>query len=96
MRLVYSLGLLLSLISATAFAEKKTLKVEGMHCKGCVEMIEGEVCEAQKFKICKVRLLKDKENFGEIVIETEGKTPIDMVKVKEKLSNAGEQYKVVE
>lgn len=96
MRLFYSLGLFLSLSSVTALAEKKVLQVEGMHCEGCVEMIEGEVCEVQKFKTCKVRLLKEKKNFGEIELETEDKTPINMAKVKEKLKEAGDQYKVVE
>lgn len=95
MRLIYSIGLFLSLVSATAFAEKKVLKVEGMHCKGCVEMIEGEVCEVQKFKSCKVRLAKGKKNLGEIELETEDDTKIDIAKVKEKVQDAG-AYKIIE
>ncbi len=77
-------------------AEKKTIEVEGMHCKGCVEMMEGEVCEAQKFKTCKVTLSKKKKNTGILELETEDGTPIDMAKIKEKVSEAGDQYKVVE
>lgn len=95
MRLVYSIGLFLSLTSVTALAEKKLLKVEGMHCKGCVEMLEGEVCEVQKFKSCKVRLAKGKKNLGEIELETEGDAKVDMAKVKEKIQSAG-AYKIIE
>lgn len=81
--------------SSLAFAEKKTLKVKGMHCKGCVEMVEGEVCEVQKFKSCKVKLASGEKNVGQIDLETEGKTPIDLKAVKEKISAAG-NYTVIE
>lgn len=78
-----------------AVAEKKTIKIKGMHCKGCVEMIEGEVCEAQKFKTCKVRLATGEKNMGEIELETEGKALIDMKKIKATVSEVGE-YTVIE
>ena len=91
-------GLILSstvLFSTSALADKKSLKVEGMHCKGCVEMITGEVCGVQKFKTCKVKLAKGKKNTGVIELETEGKTPIEVAKVKSAVQAAGE-YTVTE
>lgn len=93
--LSFAVFLASALSSTFAHAEKKTLKVKGMHCKGCVEMVEGEVCEVQKFKSCKVKLASGEKNVGQIELETEGKTPIDLKSVKEKISSAG-NYTVIE
>lgn len=84
-----------ALFTTSVLAEKKTLKVEGMHCKGCVEMITGEVCGVQKFKTCKVNLAKGQKNTGVIELETEGNAPVEMAKVKSAVQAAGE-YKVID
>lgn len=89
-------ALSLSFLTPFAFAEKKNIKIKGVHCSGCIEMIEGEVCESQKFKTCKVHLLKDQKNMGEIELETKDGEPIDMAKLKEKVHEAGDDYKVLE
>ncbi|MAV91971.1 MAG: hypothetical protein CL676_11180 [Bdellovibrionaceae bacterium] len=74
----------------SAHAEKKTLKVDGMHCKGCVEMVQGEVCEVQKYKTCNVRLNPKKKNQGLVELETVNDEKIDMKTIESKLSGLGD------
>jgi len=77
-------------LSFSSFAEKKSLKVDGMHCKGCVEMVQGEVCEVQKFKTCNVRLNPDKKNQGLIDLETAGDEKIKLDAVKTAITSQGD------
>ena len=65
------LALMLSGLSATA--EKKTCQVDGMHCQGCTEMVEGKICDEEKYSTCKVTVTDADKKKGQIELATKDK-----------------------
>lgn len=93
---IVGVGASVFLFSGWAMAETHTFKVKGMHCTGCVESVEGEVCEAGKYKACKVGLVKGEKNVGEISIETNPGQTLVLADIQAKVKNAGDDYVVNE
>lgn len=89
-------------ISSLAFAETATYTVEGMHCGGCKKMISAKVCDdpalKDKVESCKVSMLDEKKQTGQIVIVTKKDSKVDLTAVKATVhagvKAAGEDYKI--
>lgn len=45
--------------------QKKTIKIEGMHCEHCAKKVEGALCNLENVKKAKVNL---KKNQAEITL----------------------------
>lgn len=54
----------------SAFAEETSCTVKGMHCEGCVEMVQGKVCDEAKYSICEVKVTDEKKKVGMIRLVT--------------------------
>lgn len=56
-----------------ARAEEKTCVVDGPHCTGCTEMIEGKVCDEAKYSTCKVDIVDEDKHIGQLHLVTKDK-----------------------
>ena len=87
----------LSAIFAVSFwarAEEKTCAVKGMHCAGCVEMVEGKVCDEAKYSTCSVKIVDAKKEAGEIHLVTkDNKMKIDEKALGEVVKDSGYELK---
>lgn len=57
-------------LTSHAFADEKTCTVDGPHCKGCMEMIEGKVCDDKVYSKCEVKILDEDKKIGQIYVVT--------------------------
>jgi len=91
--------LILSLASSFVFAETTTLTIEGMHCAGCKKMISAKVCDdavlKDKIESCKVSILNEKSQTGQIVIISKKDSKVDLTAIKASVKAAGDNYKVI-
>lgn len=90
--------LALSLISSFALAETATITVEGMHCSGCKQMVNKNVCENAAVKSnsesCEVKLVDEDKQIGEVTIVSKKDAKVDIEAVKAGVKAAGDDYKV--
>ena len=85
-------------ISSMAFSETATFAIEGMHCSSCKKMISAKVCDdaalKEKIESCKVSILDEKKQTGQIVIVSKKDSKVDLTAVKAGVKAAGDDYKV--
>lgn len=94
-----SLLAVLTLASLSVFAGTTTYTVSGMHCGGCEKMITKAVCENAEMKStytsCKVKLIDEKKQVGQITFETTDTQKIDQTQVQTLLSATDDGYKII-
>ena len=92
------LGLVFS-ISSMAIATTTTIKVSGMHCGGCEKMVDQAVCKNAALKStyssCKVKLIDEKNQIGEITFEADPSQTVDQAQVQTLLTATDENYKII-
>ncbi len=71
-----SIVLALALFGHYVGATETTCTVKGMHCSGCREMVEGKLCDENKFSTCEVTIKDAKKQIGvlRLVAKGEGAT----------------------
>ena len=78
------------MVISAVHAEDKTCAVKGMHCDACVEMVQGKVCDQNKYSTCDVKVLSEKKNMGQIhLITKDEKAKIDETAVGTAIKDAG-------
>ena len=61
-----------------ASAESVTCTVNGPHCQGCREMIEGQVCDEAKYSTCAVKIIDEEKKIAEVKLVTkDNKAKVD-------------------
>lgn len=85
-----SLVSFVALFAFSAFAEKKTFTVKGMHCESCADSVRSALCKNPAYTSCKVKIKNSKKELGEVTLETKD-APIDMQAVKAILEEKGYQ-----
>ncbi len=83
------------LVSGVTWAEDKTCAVEGMHCKGCTEMVSGKVCgEEGTYSKCEVKVTDAKKKLGFVRLATkDAKAKIDEKALGTTIADAGYKMK---
>lgn len=86
--------ILLLMSGAIGHADEKTCKVKGMHCSGCVEMVEGKVCDEAKYSTCTVKITDEKNEIGEIhLITKDQKAQVDEKSLEAIIKDSGYELK---
>src|SRR5690554_5893581 len=76
--------------SSTALAEEKACQIQGMHCKGCVEMVEEKICRADLYEVCKGRIVDADKRIGEFHLKTKkADAKVDLNQLKADLEPTG-------
>lgn len=82
------------MISSTALATSHQFKVTGMHCGGCKMAIEKSVCNDAGYAKCEARITNEKEEIGEVLIETKPGQKADPTEIIKKIEKAGYKAEV--
>jgi copper chaperone CopZ len=81
---------ILSLSFATARAEDKTCQVKGMHCESCMQTVTEKVCNESKYSTCKVSLIDEKKELGQVhLITKDAQAKIDEKAIGEAIKDSG-------
>lgn len=90
MKLVILLAV--TVLTSSAFAESKTLTLEGVHCQDCVATLQEKICGDKTFATCQVKLINEKKELGQLKLTTKGDAKIDMQKIAKIVEDEG--YKI--
>ncbi len=82
-------------MSTLAFADEKTCIVDGPHCDGCMEMVEGKVCDDAVYSTCKVKIVDAVKKIAEIHLVTKDtKAKVDEKNLAKQIESLESDYKL--
>lgn len=83
-----ALVIALALTAGIAHADTTVYKVKGMHCGACVQALDAKVCKMDGVEKCEVKM-------GQIAITPKTGLTITQDQVQAKMSEVGDDYKIV-